>query len=46
MSDALLRILTIVDEMGATDPMDPQLQVLFHRALEVWRPNWPAITLL
>ena len=36
----------IVDEMGTTDPSDPQLQALFHRALEVWLPHLPAIPLL
>ena len=36
----------VVDEMGTTDPSDPQLQALFHRALEVWLPHLPAIPLL
>ena len=36
----------IVDEMGNTDPQDPQLAALFHEALEVWLPNLPAIPLL
>ena len=36
----------IVDEMGKTDPADPELAALFHQALDVWLPNLPAVPLL
>ena len=36
----------IVDQMGETDPSNPQLLSLFHDALGVWLPELPAIPLL
>ena len=36
----------VVDEMGKTDPADPELAALFHQALDVWLPNLPAVPLL
>ncbi len=37
---------TIVDQMGETDPKDPELAILFQKALQIWLPELPAIPLL
>jgi peptide/nickel transport system substrate-binding protein len=36
----------IVDQMGKTDPSDPELQKLFHQAMEIWLHDLPSVPLV